>query len=78
MPKYGDPQGPVVNEVLKEYVEEGLQKTGAVNIVAGIILDYRAFDTFGESMMLFTSTMAVVALLKQNGKKKKGDHYEKN
>ena len=29
------------------------KKFGAVNIVAGMILDYRAFDTSGESHVLF-------------------------
>lgn len=37
------------------YIEQGLSETGAVNIVTGMILDYRAFDTFGESCVLFVA-----------------------
>ena len=40
---------------LDRYVEDGLKETGAVNSVAGMILDYRAFDTLGESFVLFSS-----------------------
>ena len=77
MPAYGDPNGPTMNEVIDRYVEKGLEETGAINIVAGIILDYRAFDTFGEAMMLFTSTMAVVALLKHPEEKALDEKEEK-
>ncbi len=51
------------SEVIERYVAKGLTETGAVNIVAGIILDYRAFDTLGESHVLFTAVVAVMILL---------------
>ena len=35
-----------------------------VNIVAGMILDYRAFDTLGESTVLFIAASAVLILLR--------------
>lgn len=41
-----------------------MQETGAVNIVTGMILDYRAFDTLGESTVLFTAAMVVLFLLR--------------
>jgi len=61
------------NPVIARYIEEGLTETGAVNIVAGVILDYRAFDTLGESHVLFTATIAVfiLMLLPQEEKEKK-------
>ena len=48
-----------------------MQDTGAVNIVAGMILDYRAFDTFGESNVLFIATCTVLILLRNDKKKGK-------
>ena len=36
----------------------------AVNIVTGMILDYRAFDTFGESCVLFVASCCVLILLR--------------
>ena len=44
-------------------MEKGLEETGAVNMVAGMILDYRAFDTFGESSVLFLAVTCVTMLL---------------
>ena len=46
------------------------QETGAVNTVAGMILDYRAFDTLGESFVLFTAMCAVTILLNRSGKRR--------
>ncbi len=69
MPKYGHEENPVNNEVSQRYIENGLQETGAVNIVTGMILDYRAFDTLGESHVLFIATCAVLILLRRDKKK---------
>ena len=60
LPTYDDPSAPTNNEVSQRYVEQGTAETGAVNTVAGMILDYRAFDTFGESTVLFAATAAVL------------------
>jgi multicomponent Na+:H+ antiporter subunit B len=49
--------------VAKVYIENGLQDTGAVNIVTGMILSYRAFDTFGETNVLFIAASCVMILL---------------
>ena len=63
LPLFGHPDNPVVNEMSQRYVEKGLEETGAVNMVAGMILDYRAFDTFGESSVLFLAVTCVTMLL---------------
>ncbi len=72
LPPIGDPSNPADNEVVARYVEKGLEETGAINIVSGMILDYRAFDTFGESNVLFIATVTVLILLRvDRGLKKK-------
>lgn len=63
IPLFGSANNPVSNEVVERYVEKGLEETGAVNMVAGMILDYRAFDTFGESSVLFLAVSCVFMLL---------------
>ena len=71
LPPVGNASNPAHNEVVDKYVEDGLQDTGAVNIVSGMILDYRAFDTFGESNVLFIATCAVLILMRNDKKKDK-------
>ena len=66
LPPFGDPSNPDNNEVAARYIEQGPAETGAVNMVAGMILDYRAFDTFGESTVLFVAACSVLFLLKLN------------
>lgn len=73
MPNVGDKNNPDNNEVAKRYIENGLSETGAVNIVSGMILDYRAFDTFGESCVLFAATICVMIMLRIDGQTKEDD-----
>ena len=63
LPAFGDPSAPAVNEVSRRYLEQGVEETGAVNAVTGMILDYRAFDTLGESAVLFAAAASVILLL---------------
>ncbi|MBQ4307222.1 MAG: hypothetical protein II759_01435 [Lachnospiraceae bacterium] len=72
LPRYGQENRETV-EVVERYVEHGLQETGAVNIVAGMILDYRAFDTLGESHVLFTALVCVMILLRLDSKNMRTD-----
>ena len=67
LPGFGGADNPAHNEVPQRYIEKGLEETGAVNIVAGLILDYRAFDTLGESNVLFVAVCAVIILLRLHG-----------
>lgn len=64
LPSFGSPNAPANNEVPARYIEKGMEETGAVNIVAGMILDYRAFDTLGESNVLFVAACTVIILLR--------------
>lgn len=71
LPPFGEADNPVNNEVYERYTEKGIEETGAVNIVAGMILDYRAFDTLGESHVLFIATVCVLILLRLDTDDKK-------
>ena len=68
LPTFGNPDNPANNEVADRYIEQGMEETGAVNIVAGMILDYRAFDTLGESHVLFLGVLCVMIILRLDGK----------
>ncbi len=59
---------PAYNEATHHYIEESLGETGAINIIASILTDYRAFDTLGETIVLFTSIIAVISILRPSAK----------
>ena len=65
LPKFGEYDNPANNEVSHYYIEKTTKETGAMNIVTGIILDYRAFDTFVEASVLFTASIIVLLVLKR-------------
>ncbi len=71
LPGFGSAEHPINNDVSRRYIEQGLQETGAVNIVTGMILDYRAFDTLGESTVLFTAAIVVLLLLRRDEESEK-------
>lgn len=66
LPDFGAP----VLRMAQIYVDQGLSLTGATNLVAAVILDFRAYDTLGEATVLFTSVAGVVAVLRRVGRKK--------
>ena len=75
LPRYGE-ENVRADEVVERYVEHGLEETGAVNIVSGMILDYRAFDTLGESHVLFTALICVMILLRVDHKNMRSEYED--
>jgi multicomponent Na+:H+ antiporter subunit B len=69
LPPFGQP----LLRVSKEYLQTGLQKTGAANVVTSIVLDFRAYDTLGEATVLFTSILGAFVVLRRRGRKRRAD-----
>jgi multicomponent Na+:H+ antiporter subunit B len=63
LPRPGDPSAPIHRHVAAHYIAEGGRETGADNRVTAVLLGYRAFDTFGEVMVIFAALAAVMAVL---------------
>ena len=63
LPAFASPGNPTNNEVVQRYVGSAERETGAENVIAGLILNYRGFDTFGESCVLFLAVCCVMLLL---------------
>ncbi len=63
MPYFGAADTLIESEVSNFYLENTLADTGVVNVVSGIILSYRGFDTLGESHVLFIAVCSVFILL---------------
>jgi len=70
MPGIFDETAPAYNEATRHYLEQSVEETGAVNVIAAVLTDYRAFDTLGETIVLFTAIVAVVSILRPFAKKK--------
>ncbi len=68
LPEFGYP----IMRVANVYLEQGLLKTGATNLVSAVILDYRAYDTLGEATILFAAVIGVLAVVRKVGRKKIG------
>lgn len=67
LPRFGYP----IMRMAGNYLALGLTKTGASNLVAAIILDFRGYDTLGEVTVLFTAVMGVIVVLRKIGRRTK-------
>jgi len=74
LPEFGYP----IMRVANIYLKEGLVRTGASNIVSSVILDFRAYDTLGETTVLFTAVIGVLAVVRRIGRKKKDEVVEED
>jgi len=59
-----DPIGLHKTRMASEYIINGVKDTGSVNLVTGVVFDYRGYDTLGEATILFTAVMGVLAILR--------------
>jgi len=65
LPDFGLP----ILRMAQFYIDQGFSSTGAANLVAAVILDFRGYDTLGEATVLFTSVVGVVTVLRKVGRK---------
>jgi len=59
-----NPLGVHETRMATEYINNGVNGTGSVNLVTAVLLDYRAYDTLGEATILFTAVMGILAILR--------------
>jgi len=62
-PLLGDPSAPVHQHVTPRYIEQGQAEVGMPNLVTAVLASYRGYDTFGETVVIFTAGLAVLLLL---------------
>jgi multicomponent Na+:H+ antiporter subunit B len=65
LPAFNDPQAPIHRHVAPRYLEEGPKETGVPNVVTAVLASYRGYDTLGETTVVFTAGIAVIALLRR-------------
>ena len=70
LPPFGEP----LMETSRYYLAHAASETGAANLVASVILDYRAYDTLGEVTVLLTAILGTLTVLRLRARNDKGDH----
>ncbi len=64
-----DPLGMHSLGMADSYVNGAVELSGSVNLVTGVLFDFRAYDTLGEAVILYTAALGVLTLLRMKGKK---------
>ena len=72
MPRYGDPAAPVHHHVADRYIDDAERQTGVPNIVTAVLASYRGYDTLGETTVVFTAGVGVIALLRRGRRRGEG------
>lgn len=70
LPQIGDVDSPAATHISPRYIEKSYGETGSKNLVTAVLADYRAYDTLGETVVIFTAGIATVLILKVSQKEK--------
>lgn len=65
LPAFSDPEAPIHRHVAPRYIQDGPRETGVPNIVTAVLASYRGYDTLGETTVVFTAGIGVIALLRR-------------
>jgi multicomponent Na+:H+ antiporter subunit B len=71
LPAFGIQDAPVHTHIAPTFLLESIPETGVPNVVTTVLADYRSFDTFGETTVIFTAGLGVMLLLGGSRRKKK-------
>ena len=69
LPEFNNPGAPIHQHVAPRYLQEALPETGVPNVVTAVLASYRGYDTLGETTVVFTAGVGVIALLRRARKK---------
>lgn len=70
LPAFSDPNAPIHMHVARRYIEEAVREVGVPNIVTAVLASYRGYDTLGETTVVFTAGVGVIALLRSRAGKR--------
>ena len=68
LPEFADPAAPIHAHVAPRYIQDAVKETGVPNIVTAVLASYRGYDTLGETVVVFTGGVGVIALLRRRRK----------
>ena len=70
LPVIGDANNPIHMHLVQEYIKGSKEDIGIPNIVTNVLASYRGYDTFGETIVIYTAGISVLLILKNNVEKK--------
>ena len=76
MPGFGDPNAPASLHVAPEYMIGSIKDIDVPNVVTSILASYRGYDTLGETAVVFTAGIGVLALLSGLTRRRREDEEE--
>lgn len=71
MPSYGDPQAPAHQHVAPRYLTQSAEEIGLPNVVTSVLASYRGYDTLGETFVIFTAAVGVLAIIGRGKRRRK-------
>lgn len=79
LPEIGDVKSAPNQHVTPHYIERSVEDTGSPNIVTGVIIDYRGFDTMWETAVMFLAGLTTVLILSNGnvGRRPEGEPEDK-
>jgi multicomponent Na+:H+ antiporter subunit B len=69
LPDFSDPHAPIHTHVAPRYLKQAPAETGVPNVVTAVLASYRGYDTLGETFVVFTAGVGVIALLRRRRKR---------
>lgn len=73
LPPFGRADNPIHQHVAPYYLEHSVRDTNVTNVVSAVLADYRSFDTFGETAVIFTAGIGVMLLLRGGRRRDRQD-----
>ena len=62
LPDFGDPAAPIHQNVVPRYLKNEVE---VPNVVTAVLASFRGYDTLGETTVVFTAGVGVIALLRR-------------
>ncbi len=64
LPRLRNPENPISRHVESFYISRAIEDTATPNLVTAILADYRGYDTFGETTVIFAAGLSCYLLLR--------------
>ncbi|MBB3930693.1 multicomponent Na+:H+ antiporter subunit B [Kaistia hirudinis] len=71
LPEFGSADQPIHTKGA-DYLDRSIPETGIQNVVSSVLASYRGFDTLGETAVVFTAAIGVLALFARRRSDGKG------